>query len=115
MQSENYPEKYEKKSKCTWELTCSDSDGVWEVSCDDFKTEDAESGEECSDADYVKVADGDGKIGEFCGTDGPDLTTADNYLKFVFKTDKDSIKKRGFSCTAVCSVPSNVAPALATS
>jgi len=106
MQTSNYPDKYDKNDVCTWELTCSNPNGLISISCDDFKTEDKTTGQSCSDADFLRIRDSNNdKIGDYCGTKGPDLTTTENFMKLKFKTDGDSIKKRGFSCTAVCSVP----------
>jgi len=104
IESPNYPDKYGEKDSCKWEFNCDDSAGVISVSCDEFKTEEDDP---CEDADYLRVTDSTGEIGNFCGKDGPDLESADNFLELKFKTDNDGKTKDGFSCSVLCSVPAS--------
>jgi len=78
------------------------------IECTVFKTE---SGTKCKKQDYVKISDGEGTLGTYCGkNNGLEHTTRDNYLSFAFLTDGDKNVEKGFTCYAICTVPTTTPP-----
>jgi len=95
----NYPDKYESDYKCSWKFTCSADSAMMTVDCSAFKTMEDDNCKE----DYVKITDNSGTLGRYCGKDAPtNVISNSNYIKVSFKTNKDSKRKSGFSCSVRC-------------
>ncbi|CAL4060298.1 unnamed protein product, partial [Meganyctiphanes norvegica] len=98
-QSLNYPNNYPKDHKCVWKFKCSWENAFMEINCDHFELQ----ANKICHTDFIEIFDNSGLLQKNCGKDTPKaVTTNTNYMKVVFKTNWDKIRRTGFFCNVMC-------------
>ncbi|XP_063602924.1 trypsin-1-like [Penaeus indicus] len=107
-QSENYPEDYPGRAKCTWDFT-TDEGATLDLYCDDFSLQNSRG---CK-KDFFQVTDFASFNDKYCGTgDELSISGQSSSLQVFFKTNRRT-SSRGFCCAVTASavtVPQTPAP-----
>ncbi|XP_076437898.1 tolloid-like protein 1 isoform X2 [Babylonia areolata] len=98
--SPNYPDNYYHFQKCLWKIEAPPGTRI-RLTFNDFKLQ--PRNEDCNCDDYLKVYDGNGIWGEFCGEDvRHTIMSRNNFVRIVFTSDaRDTDKGFNISYEAV--------------
>ena len=108
LRSPLYPSNYSNNMMCTWKITAPRGSRL-RLTFNYFKLQDGS----CSTHDYLEVLDGSSststRIGKYCGTYAPSITSSGRYLWIRFRSDS-SLSYKGFEArytvfTSICKYP----------